>query len=89
MLSLVLAGDRLCDPARQREQAAALERWVKSARRSDPVQPILFPGEPERLTESKRRREGIPIAAATADALVTEAARLGVGDNPFAAMRSA
>jgi uncharacterized oxidoreductase len=89
MLSLVFAGDRLCDPARQREQAAALERWVKSARRSDPVQPILFPGEPERLTESKRRREGIPIAAATADALVTEAARLGVGDNPFAAMRSA
>jgi len=89
MLSLVFAGDRLCDPARQREQAAALERWVKSARRSDPAQPILFPGEPERLTESKRRREGIPIAAATADALVTEAARLGVGDNPFAAMRSA
>jgi uncharacterized oxidoreductase len=89
MLSLVFAGDRLCDPARQREQAAALERWVKSARRSDPAQAILFPGEPERLTETRRRREGIPIAAATAEALLAEGARVGVAGNPFAAARTA
>lgn len=88
MLSLVFAGDRLCDPARQREQAAALERWVKSARRTDAAQPILLPGEPERQTEVQRRREGIPIAAATADALAQEATRLGVADNPFAVARS-
>lgn len=88
MLSLVFAGDRLCDPARQREQAAALESWIKSARRSDPAQPILFPGEPERQTEVQRRRDGIPIATATADALLAEATRLGVTDNPFASTRS-
>jgi uncharacterized oxidoreductase len=88
MLTLVFAGDRLCDPARQREQSAALERWVKSARRSDPAQPILFPGEPERQTEAQRRRDGIPIAAATADALVQEASRVGVADNPFVSTRS-
>jgi uncharacterized oxidoreductase len=78
MLSLVFAGDRLCDPARQREQATALENWVKSARRNDPAQPILFPGEPERHTEAQRRRDGIPIATATVDALLTEAANLGL-----------
>lgn len=84
MLSLVFAGDRLCDPARQREQSAALENWVKSARRSDPAQPILFPGEPERNTETKRRSGGIPIALATVDALLAEAAAFGVkGDHPF------
>jgi len=89
MLSLVFAGDWLCEPARQREQIAALERWVKSARRTDPAQPILFPGEPERLTESRRRREGIPIAPATVDTLRAEAARLGVADDPFAEARTA
>jgi uncharacterized oxidoreductase len=89
MLSLVFAGDRLCDPARQREQAAALETWIKSARRSDPAQPILFPGEPERQAEAQRRRDGIPIAAATAEALLADAARLGVTDNPFASARAA
>jgi uncharacterized oxidoreductase len=89
MLSLVFAGDRLCDPARQREQVDALERWVKSARRRDPAQPILFPGEPERRTETKRRSEGIPIAAATAEALLAEGARVGVADNPFADARAA
>lgn len=83
MLSLVFAGDRLCDPARQREQAAALEQWVKSARRADPLQPILFPGEPERQVEAQRRRDGIPIAAATVDQLLMDSARLGVTDNPF------
>lgn len=84
MLSLVFAGDRLCDPARQREQSAALETWVKSARRSDPAQPILFPGEPERITEGKRRRDGIPIAVATVDALLAEAANAGVqSSHPF------
>jgi uncharacterized oxidoreductase len=87
MLSLVFAGERLCDPARQREQVTALEQWVKSARRSDPAQPILFPGEPERRTEAQRRREGIPIAAATVDLLLTEAARLGVAGDPFTRAR--
>ena len=89
MLSLVFAGDRLCDPARQREQVSALERWVKSSRRRNPAQPILFPGEPERQSETKRRREGIPIAVATADALLAEGARVGIADNPFADARAA
>jgi uncharacterized oxidoreductase len=84
MLSLVFAGDRLCDPARQSEQTAALETWVKSSRRTDPARPILFPGEPERQTESQRQRDGIPIAVATAEALLAEAARVGVAENPFA-----
>jgi uncharacterized oxidoreductase len=83
MLSLVFAGDRLCDPARQREQSLALENWVRSARRSDPDQPILFPGEPERINEAKRRREGIPIAIATVDLLLAEAANLDVQGHPF------
>jgi len=87
MLSLVFAGDLMCDPGRQRQQTAALGAWVKSARRSDPNQPILFPGEPERQTEVQRRRDGIPIAAATAEALLADAVRLGVTENPFAAAR--
>jgi LDH2 family malate/lactate/ureidoglycolate dehydrogenase len=87
MLSLVFAGDRLCDPARQNEQTAALEAWVKSARRTDPARPILFPGEPERQTESRRQRDGIPIAAATVEALLTEASRVGVAENPFVGTR--
>ena len=83
MLSLVFAADRLCEPGRQDEQVALLERWVKSSPRRDPNQPILFPGEPERITEAQRLREGIPIALATVTALREEAARLQVAGDPF------
>jgi uncharacterized oxidoreductase len=83
MLSLVFAGERLCDRARQDEQIAALEAWVKGSPRRDPDQPILFPGEPERATETQRLRDGIPIAAATVTALRDEARRVGIAANPF------
>ena len=84
MLSLVFAADRLCDRARQEEQIAQLEQWVKGSPRRDPQQPILFPGEPERATEAQRLRDGIPIAAATIAAMRDEAARLKVtGGDPF------
>jgi uncharacterized oxidoreductase len=85
MLSLVFAADRMCAPDRQDEQIAALERWVKSSARRDPAQPILFPGEPERINEAQRRREGIPIAAATVALMRQEAKRLGIHDDPFTA----
>ena len=89
MLSLVFAGDRLCDPAQQREQTDALAQWVKSARRADPAQPIMLPGEPERQAETQRKREGIPIAAATAALMLADAKALGVTDNPFAGREAA
>jgi uncharacterized oxidoreductase len=85
MLSLVFAADRLCEASRQDEQIALLERWVKGSPRRDASQPILFPGEPERITEAQRLREGIPIAAATIAALRAEAARLQVAGDPFGA----
>jgi hydroxycarboxylate dehydrogenase B len=85
MLSLVFAAERICDRARQDEQIAALERWVKGSPRRQVDQPILFPGEPERATEAQRLRDGIPVAVATVAALRDEARRLGVGDDPFGA----
>ena len=56
---------------------------VKGSPRCDANQPILFPGEPERITEAQRLREGIPIALATITALREEAARLKVAGDPF------
>lgn len=85
MLSLVFDADRLRARDERRAQIEALARWVQASPPRDPDAPVLLPGEPERLTERERRRHGIPVPAATAAALVAEARRLGIGEDPFAA----
>lgn len=70
--SLVIA------PEDYRARYAALVARARACPPVDPDRPILLPGEPEALVEARRRREGIPVAAADRAALRAEAARLGV-----------
>lgn len=88
MLSIVLDADRLRGRAEREAQIAALERWVKASPAADPSAPVRLPGEPERAAERERRRDGIPIPAATAAALRAEAQRLGIVGHPFDTARA-
>ncbi len=56
----------------------ALIESIKSAERQDPDVPILYPGERSLGEMTRRKREGIPVAAATLDKLHGWARDLGV-----------
>lgn len=41
-----------------------MDQWIRRFRNAQPVtcqQPVIIPGDPERLIEQKRRKEGIPL----------------------------
>lgn len=53
-----------------------MDQWIRrfhAATPADPEQPVLVPGDPERLMEAQRSREGIPLVAA----VVTDLQELG------------
>lgn len=64
-------------PEAYRSRYAALVARAKACEPIDAGRPILLPGEPEALTEAKRRREGIPLPEADRSMLRAEAERLG------------
>jgi LDH2 family malate/lactate/ureidoglycolate dehydrogenase len=53
-----------------------MDRWIRrfhAAIPADPKQPVLVPGDPERLMEAQRSREGIPLV----EAVVADLQELG------------
>ena len=60
------------------EDVAQLTEWIRGARRADPDQPVLLPGESERRTRAERMQAGVPIDTATWAGLAAEAERRGV-----------
>jgi LDH2 family malate/lactate/ureidoglycolate dehydrogenase len=73
------------DPARWRAREAfladvdAVADAVLGVEPAPGVDRVRLPGEPETEVETRRRREGIPLADATWEALTGLASRLGVG----------
>jgi LDH2 family malate/lactate/ureidoglycolate dehydrogenase len=51
---------------------------VRTAKPAAQSQPVLAPGDPQRIHERERRLHGIPLDARTADLLSTLATNLGV-----------
>jgi uncharacterized oxidoreductase len=66
------------DPAEFRAEVDALLRYIKSAPLATGVDAIYAPGEPERLEQQRREREGIPLDDQTWTQLLTLAQELGV-----------
>jgi len=61
--------------------AGRMEAMIDGLKASEPREPgaeILFPGERALRERDRRRAEGVPLAAATADGLAERARRLGV-----------
>ncbi len=78
------------DPARMNEGWAAEVRayldYVRSARPTDPSQPVLTPGEPERLRRADRSANGMPLAPAAWDSILSTAEHYGMNRAEMAAL---
>ncbi len=44
--------------------------YVRACLPADPDQPVMIPGDPERRTQTKRLREGLPLASETLESLL-------------------
>jgi len=62
-----------------------MDQWLKRFRLARPVsedQPVIIPGDPERLMEIERKENGIPLLAAVTDDLCKLADKLGMDFTP-------
>jgi ureidoglycolate dehydrogenase (NAD+) len=76
MLALDVA--RFVDPELFSSRVGELLQEARAEEPSDPARPPLAPGDPERLTAERRRRDGIPLGEAVLAELNALAADLGV-----------
>jgi len=77
MLSVVFVPDRLTTREMLASQITSLAVWLRASPRAKADEPILMPGEPERITAAQRERDGIPLAPGTCRALVAAGKRAG------------
>jgi len=74
----------IVDPARMagvdwlRREIDGFVEYVKASPPVDPAEPVLVPGDPERLSRAERSRTGIPLDAATWEEMLVAAEQIGV-----------
>jgi hydroxycarboxylate dehydrogenase B len=61
MLTIVIDPSRLIDRAWLREEIAAMTQYITASPPARPDEPVLIPGDPERLTRAERLENGVPI----------------------------
>ena len=78
MLAIVIDPKRFRDTGDFRAEIDAMAAYCKSATPADPDQPVLVPGEPERIMRAERIAAGVPVDDATWQELVAAAKALGI-----------
>ena len=78
MLSIVIDPARLAGVDWMRREIDGFVGYVKASPPAEPARPVLVPGDPERRSREERLRAGIPLDAATWDALLTAGEAIGV-----------
>ena len=61
MLTIVIDPSRLVDRAWLQDEIAAMTRYITASPPQHPDQPVLIPGDPERLMRAERIKNGVPI----------------------------
>jgi uncharacterized oxidoreductase len=61
MLTIVIDPSRLVDRAWLQDEIAAMTRYITASPPRHPDEPVLIPGDPERLTRAARIKDGVPI----------------------------
>ena len=61
MLMIVIDPSRLVDREWLREEIAAMTAYITASPPRNPDEPVLIPGDPERLTRAERIKNGVPI----------------------------
>jgi uncharacterized oxidoreductase len=78
MLTIVIDPSRLIDREWLREEIAAITRYITASPPARPDEPVLIPGDPERLTRAERLANGVPIDDETWRELTTAARAINV-----------
>src|SRR5215813_5951870 len=78
MLSIVIDPSRLIDRERLREEIATMTRYITASPPQRPNEPVLIPGDPERLTRAERIKNGVPVDDETWRELVVAARSVNV-----------
>jgi hydroxycarboxylate dehydrogenase B len=61
MLMIVIDPSRLVDRDWLREEIAAMTAYITASPPRNPEEPVLIPGDPERLTRAERIKNGVPV----------------------------
>jgi hydroxycarboxylate dehydrogenase B len=61
MLMIVIDPSRLVDRDWLREEIAAMTAYITASPPRNPDEPVLIPGDPERLTRAERIKNGVPV----------------------------
>ena len=78
MLSIYIAPDVYDADGAVAREAARFVEWVKASPPATPGQPVLLPGEVERMTRVRRTAEGIAIDDKTYADLLAAAESVGI-----------
>ncbi|HEY7652960.1 MAG TPA: malate/lactate/ureidoglycolate dehydrogenase [Methylomirabilota bacterium] len=89
MFSVIVDPARLAGVDWMRREIDGFVGYVKASPAADPANPVLVPGDPERLARAERLRTGIPLDAATWEELVTAGLAMGVTRAQAEALASA
>ena len=78
MLTIVIDPSRLIDREWLRAEIAAMTQYITASPPQHPDEPVLIPGDPERLTRAERIANGVPIDDETWRELTTAARAINV-----------
>jgi hydroxycarboxylate dehydrogenase B len=78
MLTFIVDPSSLVTADYLRREIAAMVDYVKASPPADPAAPVLVAGEPERLTDAIRRRDGIPVDDITWEQILAAGESVGL-----------
>ena len=78
MLTVVIDPASLVEPEWMEREIDTLIDYVTSSPPADPAEPVLVPGDPERIALAKRMAEGIPVDPVTWDGILEAGEQVGL-----------
>ena len=81
MLSIIIDPHRLVDKAWYDSELDAALDHVRGSRPEHAAQPVLIPGEPERIVYAERTTNGVPVDERTWEEMLMAGESVGVGRN--------
>ena len=78
MFTVVVDPERFVEREWLEAELEALVNHCKASPPANPDEPVLVPGDPERLTSAQREKDGIPVDDVTWEQILSAGERLGL-----------
>ena len=86
MLTVVIDPASLVDPEWMEREIDTLVDYVTSSPPANPDEPVLVPGDPERMALEERMADGIPVDPVTWDGILDAGEQVGLPRSEAAAL---